>query len=250
MFRMFLKKKLQDGQAHSEHRHISRPSYRRNRRLHERYNVNQQELMVLNEQNILVIRDISAHGFSSDVSDQAYLKFIVGDIYDGRMKYFQELHDFKIKLNWKRSKVLGFELIEMSDSGSKFISRIIKPIQIAQNIKEITLSSNKDKPSNEVWMQCKKNMIDLHIWFKDDSVIEAWDFTIGDRYTQWDENNGLRTGAISYSQMQADPLNQGKRESVRIPDTRLNMTHKQFTFDLIMALESRYKHALLATIKG
>ena len=70
------KKKLHSGER-EVHKPQSRErkSYKRNRRLFERYNVNQQHLTVLNDQDIFVVRDISAKGFSSDVSPRAMTAF-------------------------------------------------------------------------------------------------------------------------------------------------------------------------------
>ena len=113
MLRIFLRRKVSSGKTKENEQPTKsfRPSKTRNRRLFERYNVSQQHLTILNEQDILVVREISAKGFSSDVSERAFLRFTKGDIYEARIRYMGEIFDLNVKVTWKRNKVVGFEIV-------------------------------------------------------------------------------------------------------------------------------------------
>ena len=249
MFRLFLKKRIKAGNAPQGKRKISRPSYRRNRRLHERYNVDQEHLTVLNDQDILVVREISNNGFSSDVSDKAYQRFTIGDVYDGKIRYFNEIHDLRIKLSWKKNKVLGFAIEELSSQGKSFLQRLIKPMQIAANLKEQPLPTPEESDSSKIWLYCPKSETSLFIWLSQDGIVQGWQLCRERVYTQWSSSHGLGTGTFQRPQSFDGADGPFKLEANLVKDESINKDTKQEAFDILMALHSKYKHALLETIK-
>ena len=115
----------------------------------DRYNVNQQHLTVLNDQDIFVIRDISAKGFSSDVSPRAYDRFQLGDVYDARIRHNTEMYDMSIKVAWKQEKVVGFELHEPDAKTLFFFRRLIQPSAIAQSLTQVDSKFMNENQNNK-----------------------------------------------------------------------------------------------------
>ena len=246
MFRIFLKKKLLSGEKSDETTPPTRSSYRRNRRIFERYNVTQQHLTILNDQDILVIREISPKGFSSDVSPRAFERFTKGDVFEGRIKYMGELYDFHIKVAWKRKKVVGFEIVNTSPEGLRFLNRLIRPIDISQGLKETKtdfLNDDPDDDGTKVWFHSDE--ADLMIWYDDSGDVEAWRLTYDNDYIEWILGNyetGKTTlpsgvdsiGSLDNLVFKMDP----ERDSLQI----------QFAIDVIMTLESEHRQKLVETI--
>ena len=57
----------------------------RNRRVFARYNIDHKHLTLMNDQDILLVREISSKGFSTEVSPRGFARLVVGDVYDARV---------------------------------------------------------------------------------------------------------------------------------------------------------------------
>lgn len=250
MFRIFLRKKIKSGETKDGPRTISRPSFKRNKRIHERFNVHHDSLQVMNDQDILVIRDISSKGFASDVSESSFQKFVIGDVYDGRIKYFKELYDFKIKLSWKKNRAVGFEIIDSDEGGRKFIQRLLKPIELAKSLQEMKAEYLTEEASGrKSWFHSDQENTDLYIWYHEDGRLEAWRFASGDLYVQWDESDELTTGKVVQGEgfHTADGLSTSEPHYLK--DKQNNAQALQYAFDVISALDSAKKHEIIAIIE-
>lgn len=252
MFRIFLRKKILSGTTEDKataRRSPTRMSRQRNRRLFERYNVDQQHLTILNDQDILVIRDISAKGFSSDVSERAFERFNVGDHYDARMRYLGEIHDLQIKVTWKRNKAVGFELVDASRETLAFLRRLLKPIEVANSLKQVDAEFIRNNAEGKVWFH-GDNETDLFIWRLPSGEMHAWQLVVGKEFVEWNNIEGVSTGVIAYPPQSAtaDSLTTG--DPLQVRDKGRDSQRVQFATDVLMAMQSDLKEDLLATITG
>lgn len=249
MLRFFLKSKLQEGKKSQSKMTVFRHSPKRNRRLYERYNVSQHHLTVLNDQDILVIREISAKGFSSDVSDRAYQRFVVGDVYDSRLRYRGESHDFKIKLSWKRNKTVGFEIVDGTSESLQFISRLIYPFEIGTSMREINpdFLNKSEGPGNRIWLQGRHGT-DVSIYSDDRGEVVGWRMTTEDSFIEWMPDRTYRTGLLAKGV--STDASQALSKSPQLEDDAKPDPKKwQFAVDVIMAMSPRYQELLLPTLE-
>lgn len=245
MFKFFIRKKISSGNQteteNNERIKPLRPSKTRNRRLYERYNVSQQHLTDLNEQDIYVVRDISAKGFSSEVSERAYIRLTIGDIYDARIHYMKENYDLKIKVSWKKNKTIGFEITDTKSSTLDFLKRLLKPVKIANSLKIFEQNFSEEENREKIWLKG-----DLHtnllIW-KDHTSIYSWQILYKDFYIEWTQS-GVTTGKIEKNENE-EPID----GYTHIEDQTIDETKRQFAFDIIMALESDLQLLLAPTIE-
>lgn len=242
MFRIFLKKKILSGEDKDEVTKPTRSSYRRNRRIYERYNVTQQHLTILNDQDILVIREISPKGFSSDVSPRAFERFTKGDVFEGRIRYMGELYDFNIKVAWKRKKVVGFQILKASPEGHAFLNRLIKPVDISQSLKEVEPEEQAESSPIEgkkVWFQGEEGT-DLIIWYNEADEVDAWRLSVDGEFVEWSQGE-YKTGQVSdQEETTADKI-------IKVSDIKGN-SQIQFGIDVIMTMESEHRQKLIAAI--
>ena len=243
MFRIFLKKKLHSGER-EVHKPQSRErkSYKRNRRLFERYNVNQQHLTVLNDQDIFVVRDISAKGFSSDVSPRAFDRFQIGDVYESRIRHNGELYDMSIRVAWKHEKVVGFELNRPDAKTLFFFRRLIQPSAIAQSLTKVDSKFMNESQNNKVWYHGDNNT-DIFIWDNGEGdSISAWQVISSRNVVQWTEASGLET--FSLKKVPTESLLEDI-SSLMEKDENLNEDKVRFVIDLLTAANFNEKEFLL-----
>ncbi len=248
MFKIFLRKKLHSGLT-SEAQTIShdRKSRQRNRRLYQRYQVNQQNLTILNDQDILVIRDLSPQGFSSDVSTRAFDRFLIDDIYEARMRYLGEVHDITVKVAWKRNKVVGFELLEAEARTLFLFQRLLRPLKIASSLSEVDAEFLREAPERKTWFHGDEGT-DLIIWRGTDTrSIDAWQLIIGEDYIEWNARTGLTTGIAQNSVLQEEQL-LTEPQLLLNPDEKLDQSRLRMAADLFTALRLEVKAELLASL--
>lgn len=247
LFRIFLRKKLLSGQASSgSDEKLDRPSRLRNRRLYQRYKVNQQHLTVMNDQDILVIRDLSANGFSSDVSPRAYLRFELNDVYEARMRYLGELHDMSIKVAWKRNRVVGFEVCQAEPETLNFFRRLLKPVQLANSLAKVDAAFMRETDHGKTWYHGDEGT-DLMIWRSPNHQIEAWQLICGDQFVEWRSQYGFSSGVIRQDGSSQSGILKSTEE-LMIRDKSIDQERLRFVADLIMAIRYDEKHELMETL--
>lgn len=251
MFRVFLKRKIESDQKDQENivpRRPSRPSRKRNRRLFERYNISQQHMTIMNDQDILVVRDISAKGFSSDVSDRAYIRFNINDIYESRIRYMGELYDINMKVAWKKDKKVGFEIIDPSIETIKFLRRLLNPIEIATTLRKVNPKILHKDIEDKIWYHSNLDT-DLFIWTQNTPEIKAWQLINGKNFIEWSYNDGFTTGKLEKQFALQMASGAHEKEVVLIRDQEIDINIKQFAADIIMAMNAEHKEDLLLTFE-
>ena len=250
MFRIFLGKKLAEGKGGEDgtKEKAMRPSRGRNRRLFERYNVDHYHLTILNDQDILVVRDLSAKGFSSDVSERAFLRFTIGDIYSAKLRHLGEVYDVKIRVSWKANKVVGFEVMEATADFLRFLSRIIRPLKIATSMKEVNAQNMKTEQNNKIWLRGDLNT-DLFIWKDENGNIEAWQLIMGDEFVEWSLNAGFATGLQRLPSREDRAVGLTHTEVTIVKDNAVDNKRKKFALDIIASLSGAHRDELLGTLE-
>lgn len=195
MFRIFLKKKLESGEITKDAPNGDGDLKPQDRRVHERFSVDQKHLTVMNDQDILVIRDISVKGFCSDVSDRAYERFTMDDVFEARMRSHGEIRSIMIKVAWKREKAVGFELHNADTETLVFFRDLVKPYKLASSLRPVETNYTQNE-EGRVWYHGED--VDLHIWMLDGSGISAWQLIADSQLIEWSANDGIRTGVIKY----------------------------------------------------
>lgn len=252
MFRIFLRKKLLSGKTDARaagDTHPARVSRQRNRRLFQRYNVTQHHLTMMNDQDILVIRDLSAKGFSSDVSERAFERFLIDDVYEARMRYLGETYDLEIRVTWKELKTVGFELVDPSAETLGFMRRLLHPIEIANSLKQVDAEFMRDNKESKVWFHGEFET-ELFLWKTDIGELIAWKLISGADFVEWKNSAGMITGSIARplpgSRLEFESLS--APEEIESRDRVIDPHRKQFATDLIMALSSQLRDEIMATI--
>jgi len=253
MFRLFLKKKLIAGddkkyaQTAAQIRANAQATVATNRRVQSRYNVDHKHLTLMNDQDILLVREISAKGFSTDVSARGYKRMCIGDVYEARVRYHRETYDLKARVAWKSDGVVGFELLETPKDTLNFIKRLLKPIEIAQSMQQVDPSFLREEVENKAWFHGDDDS-DLYIWREGEgNQIKAWQLAIGNNYITWDDLVGVQTGTISQDPAPEKILGHPK-SPLQKPDTAVDNGKKQLAIDVIMALHDPVKDMILETL--
>ena len=154
MFRLYLLNLIKSGES-SKKKIVSKGLPARtefDRRTYERFNTKDKHMMLMNEQDIFFIRDISKRGFNVEVSDRAFDRLTVGDKYKCRMRYLGEIYTCIAEVRWKKDRFVGFELKEDFEDVVVFFTRLILPMKIAaslQLVKEKSIS--KEIQKNTYW---------------------------------------------------------------------------------------------------
>lgn len=253
MFRLFLKKKVivgsekNDGTPVASIRATAQSALTKNRRVFNRYNIDHKHLTLMNDQDILLIREISAKGFSTDVSPRGYERLGLGDVYDARVRYHRETYDLRARVAWKADKVVGFEMVNTPRETLSFIKRLLKPIEIAQSMQAVDPTFLKESEHEKAWYHGDQES-DLFIWKQQNtSAVKAWQLSIGSHYIEWSDNEGLMTGTVSPSQT-PDALIIGHAMSpTQQPDQSVDSGKRQMAIDVIMALQDPVRDLILET---
>ncbi len=253
MFRLFLKKKLIDGdgksnaQAAAQIRANAQSTVGNNRRVLSRYNVDHKHLTLMNDQDILLVREISAKGFSTDVSARGYERLSMGDVYEARVRYHRETYDLKARVAWKAEGVVGFELVETPKETLSFIKRLLKPMEIAQSMQLVDPSFLREDVENKAWFHGDDDS-DLYIWHEGESrQIKAWQLAIGNNYITWDDAAGMQTGTITQDPAPEKILGH-PMSPLQKPDNAIDTKKRQLAIDVIMALHDPVKDLILETL--
>jgi hypothetical protein len=250
MFRIFLGKKLASGKTKSKEK-LPKLSHEdlqnRNRRLFERYNIQHYHLTLLNDQDILLLRDISAKGLSSEVSERTYLRFSLGDVYSARMRHLGELYEIKIKVSWKKDRIIGFEIVGASSDFLGFLGRIIRAMKIASSLREVdSRNLSEDAPHNRTWLRGEM-ATDLYIWKNSLGSVEAWHLFVGDEFVLWSGTDGFVTGQTQKSS-ESEAIGLPQSEPVYKSDKTVHLDRKRLAIDIIAALPIAYRDDLIMTL--
>lgn len=249
MFRLFLMDQLAKGMEKVSKELEDSPlpkHHARNRRIYERFPMEHKHLALLNDQDILIVRDLSMNGFSTEVSKRCYLRLNVNDEYRCRVRYLGEIYDFEARVSWKSRNFVGFELVKDDFKVKKFLLRLLKPIEIGLSLKKADDKFAKNTNKKEhICLQGIANT-ELSMWFDEGQRLKSWELEIDKKFIKWDPFDALVTGKLKNEETGASLLKPWEKE--KILDQNVNQDLKQFALDLFMVLRSEQKDELLETL--
>ncbi len=241
MFRLFIHRKLKAARGAKTPKKSAQEKKRRNRRVLERYPIDHKHLTLMNEQDILLIREISTKGFSSYVSERASQRFVVGDVYSARMRYLGDLYDLNIKVSWKaKSEVIGFEIVKADKRTTEFLNRIIYPIAIAGSLREVNAKFMAANDQGKIWYHGDEDT-DLYVWHDTEGNLSGWQFIHKNHFIEWTPTSTVLTGKIDHTKESINAvLSVSLNEANRLVDKQVNDTTKQLAVDVFMAMQLPY----------
>jgi len=245
MLRLFLKQKVSSRKSKPKD---PRAFSKRNRRIFDRFPVDHKHLTMMNEQDILLVREISAKGFSTSVSKTSLDRFQIGDTYSARFRYLGESYDVEAKVSWKDDEgSLGFEISKHNDQTREFIQRLLKPIAIASSLKKVDATFMRNNKEGKTWYH-GDNDTDLYTWEGTNGQLKAWQFITNEVFLEWNEIQGMRTGYITVTNQSVSGITDLKKESLQqVFDPSTNQETLLMGLDIIMASNIEQKKLILET---
>ena len=254
MFRVFLRSKLfeagsakkakgrkKDSAAESAKERI------RNRRIFERYPIDHKHLTLMNEQDILLVREISSKGFSTAVSDRGHDRLEVGDVYEARIRYLGEVYDLEAKVSWKAPGMVGFEIVKADRPTLVFLRRLLKPIEISASLREVNSSFMDNNQERKTWFHGDEET-DLYVWRDDGDGLIAWQLVTGPTYVEWKRGEGLSSGSLALPQARDILIDNPFNGTIVARDAGIDKVKQQYATDVLMALQLPIREELLTTI--
>lgn len=249
MFRLFLRKKLLAGDAAvADSKADAAKAPKRDRRVFARFNVDHKHLTLMNEQDILLVREISAKGFSTEVSARGFARLTSGDVYEARIRYLGDIYDLNAKVVWKHDNFVGFEIVKASRETLLFIKRLLRPIEIASSLQPVDAAFMHDGGGGKQWFHGDDDT-DLYVWTdaEKDHEITAWQLASGETYVEWNQTLGLTTGSLAAAKGRESLLGANIQGPTHQKDTKPDSTKRQFAVDVIMALQFPVRDDLIET---
>jgi len=250
MFRLFLRKKILSAAPLGKQRlqRIEDEGARRNRRIFERYSIDHKHLTLMNEQDILLVREISAKGFSTEVSQRGYDRFTLGDVYEARIRYLGEIYDLAARVSWKHDGFVGFELVKTERETLMFLKRLLRPIEIASSLKPVETSyMNEGTQAGKTWYHGDEDT-DLYTWHDPGTGrLRAWQLVVGGQYIEWSEAAGFTTGLLK---SMAENLGFGDNLKGLSPiaDVVPDPDRRRLAVDVMMALGYPVREEIMETL--
>ena len=223
---------------------------KRNRRVFARYNIDHKHLTLMNDADILLVREISAKGFSTEVSPRGFARLVVGDVYDARIRYLGEIYDLQARVAWKQDSFVGFEMVKASRETLMFIKRLLRPVEIASSLSPVESSFMKDGQSGKTWFHGDEES-DLYIWHDTEtSELKGWQLAIGDQYVEWNDVQGFTTGSLAGVQGREALMGANLQGLTHSQDMAVDPKKRQLAVDVIMALQFPVREEILETFNG
>lgn len=254
MFRLYLVDQLQTAQLAS-HNHLAgagenrhkRP--KRNRRIYDRFDIDHKHLSLMNDQDILLIRDISEFGFSTEVSSRGFKRLNIGDTYRCRLRYLNEIYEVEACVRWKLKNFVGFEIVKNSPKLNRFMKRLIKPIEIASTFNKVDDMINKLQHDDGMEWYQGVDSSNFYLWRDEFGHVKSWCFESSNRYLKWKQGFGLSSGSWKseghFSELMSNPKNREASE-----DMALDGDLTQLVLDVFMAFPIPEKQELINSIQS
>lgn len=253
MFRLFLRKKVLaagDKPAREADSTRKAPAERRNRRVFARYNIDHKHLTLMNDADILLVREISAKGFSTEVSPRGYERLVVGDVYEARIRYLGEIFDLHGRVAWKADNFVGFEIVKAERDTLLFLKRLLRPVEIAGSLMPVESSFMAEGQAGKTWYHGDEES-DLYVWHDQETQeLKAWQLSVGNQYIEWHEGSGLVTGSLNAVQGGGALMGANLSGPAQTQDAAVDQKKKQFAVDIIMALQFPVRENLLETLSA
>ena len=247
MFRLFLIDLVRSGKdAKTASKPALPPKRLRNRRIYERYDVDHKHLALMNDQDILLVRDLSERGFSTEVSPRSFKRFVVGDIYRCKLRYLGEIYASKTRVVWKSKGFVGFELVSPQPPLRSFMKRLLRPLSVGNSLEQVDPKFIESRDNEGMDWYRGESATNIYLWKDDEGHLKAWKMELDRAIVQWSPVTGLSTGRkiLSAKADFARPW-----DDKTMVDDQVDSTLKQFAVDVLMAAQLPRKTDILATIE-
>lgn len=250
MFRLFLMNLIKAGDQTQENHPVSHPlppRRLRNRRIYERFDIDYKHLSLMNEQDILLVRDLSETGFSTEVSERCFQRFHIGDVYQCRLRYLSEIFESQLRVIWKSNGFVGFELTEESSHLHHFMLRLLRPIAIGASMQRVDEKYTTTRDNEGMIWYHGTETTNFYIWLDDEAEVKSWRLEDKDQYIEWNDFDGLKTGRINAISPQSleSPWNPEFKA-----DSHINPKLIQFATDVVMAMQVPNKDKIIESMQG
>ena len=251
MFRLFLVNLIKSGKNlkpdENKVKQNLPPRRLRNRRIYDRFDIDHKHLSLMNDQDILLIRDLSETGFSTEVSERGFKRLVIGDIYLCRIRYLGEVYDTEAHVRWKAKGFVGFEVVKSEPTVQGFLKRLLNPLEIGRSLKQVPQHKDMSKVDNEgmQWYQsCQET--DLFIWYDESEEIKSWQLDTNNQFIKWNNAGEVSTGSIELKDSLASIHDPWKKNYLM--DTDFNKEIQQLAADIFMAMQHPHKEKLIRSI--
>ena len=247
MFRMFLVKQVASasgplGKAKATTR--MPPQRLRNRRIYDRFDIDHKHLALLNDQDILLVRDLSEKGFSTEVSDRGFRRMSVGDVYLCRIRYLAEVYDANVSVRWKAKRFIGFEIVKHTKALKTFMERLLIPLEVGTSLKPVPEKENRANDNGMMWYHGTYET-NFYLWEDDAGEVASWQLEDANRFVRWDSQGGLVTGKVQAKDHNS--LLFPWQQSL-VADDNINENLRQYATDIFMALALPQKQQLINSL--
>lgn len=239
MFKIYLNRQLHELEESNK---TDKP---RNRRSAERFDVTEQNILALNDVDMLRIKDISLSGFSCLVSERAYERFSLSDVYLADLKYGGQTLEANIKVAWKADSIVGFELISPTRELLGFFQRLVHPMEVAKSLSATTPQLISENQSEKTWYHSDDGC-DFLVWRSSDLKTEAWQLVTKDFFIEWSLQGNLETGTVKHKK---SSKTQAEEEEETETDDSPNIDTIRLAIDILMALSTKDSHAAIDTLQ-
>ena len=156
-----------------------------------------------NNTHAFEVADISEGGMRIELKNGSH-KYRPGDEASGEIHWrSHKLHIFG-RVAWTRSQSLG---IEFNEQMSKNVCDMLQIEHILQSLRPIhTTAVNINIPNNlKYWLQTD-GPVEIFFWVHSDGEFKRVQYCIFEKYFEWEDGQGLRTGIIASRKNLDSPL--------------------------------------------
>lgn len=248
MLKLFLVKLLKEGTEDVPQKtDSSEKSTRvRDRRMHERYKIDHHQLALMNQQDILPIRNISQGGFASEVSPECAERLKIGDHYKCHIRYLGDTFNCQAKLVWKQSPHIGFALYRPSKKLKLFFERLLTPLRIGASLSQVQGATNEVLEQEGLNWFIGDEHTSLFVWPGEGNHPRKWRLHVGEDAILWDPELGLTTGRL----LPNDDVTQEPWTHQVIQDDSLSVRRQRLAGDILMATRIPGHEVLVQLVCG
>jgi hypothetical protein len=193
MFRLYLTNLIKSHKLTAKDK--EQPSIKE-RRIFERYNVKDRHYSMMNDQDIFAIQNISKQGFCIEASNRSFSRLTIGDNYEFKMRYAREVYTGQGTVRWKKNSLIGFELLQNTQTIKDLFKRLIVPMKIGQSLTLVAEKKTiKELPNDIMWFNGLYDT-NFFLWVTKNQKVKSWLLQSSDRFIKWDKENSLLAGKV------------------------------------------------------
>lgn len=150
------------------------------------------------EHKVFAIRDLSSNGLGISLLEPGeVLLFPVGQEYQAEIKFDQSSEIVPLIVRRSAAWSIGFEFINPNADLMARIESFLNPLMIGKSLKKVSLDLNPEVAAYglSAWYH-GANATDLYFWSDTRGGVERVLLCVGNRFAEWNTENGLRSGQM------------------------------------------------------